>query len=132
MRFYRVTFFAGLALGYVLGAQAGRERYDQMKRLARRAAESPSVQQAAGALQAQATATARSARDAATGRVRHGVARVSRHRTPDQSAAAAADAPGNGAHGHHNGSGPRTHHDGNGGQRPFLPVNGSFANHDLI
>ena len=131
MRFYRVTFFAGLALGYVLGAQAGRERYEQMKRLARRAAESPSVQQAAGALQAQATATARSARDAATGRVRQGVAKVSRHHGPEHPVTAAA-ASGNGAHGHHNGSGPHTHHDGNGGQRPFLPVNGSFANHDLI
>jgi hypothetical protein len=131
MRFYRVTFFTGLALGYVLGARAGRERYDQMKRLARRAAESPSVQQAAGALQAQATATARSARDACTGRIRQGVARASRHRIPEQSVAAGA-VSGNGAHGHHNGSGPRTHHDGNGGQRPFLPVNGSFANHGLI
>ncbi|MHB1431125.1 MAG: hypothetical protein ACYCVZ_03275 [Streptosporangiaceae bacterium] len=131
MRFYRMTFFAGLALGYVLGAQAGRERYDQMKRLARRSAESPSVQQAAGALQAQATATARSARDAATGRVRQGVAKVGRHHGPEQPATAAA-ASGNGAHGHHNGSGPRTDHDGNGGHRPFLPVNGSFANHDLI
>ncbi|MHB1597137.1 MAG: hypothetical protein ACYCO9_07580 [Streptosporangiaceae bacterium] len=131
MRFYRVTFFAGLALGYVLGARAGRERYDQMKRLAHLAAESPSVQQAAGALQAQATATARSARDAAAGRVRQGVAKVSRHSGPEHPAAAAADS-GKGGHGHHNGTGPRTHHDGNGGQRPFLPVNGSFANHDLI
>ena len=29
MRLYRITFFGGLAIGYVLGAQAGRERYEQ-------------------------------------------------------------------------------------------------------
>src|SRR5579859_7037924 len=56
MRFYRISFLGGLALGYVLGAQAGRERYEQLKQLARKAAESPAMQQTAGALQAQAQA----------------------------------------------------------------------------
>jgi hypothetical protein len=51
---FRIGFVAGLAAGFVLGARAGRERYEQIKKLARRAAESPAVQQAAGALQAQA------------------------------------------------------------------------------
>ena len=58
MHFYRISFVGGLAVGYVLGAQAGRERYEQLKQLARKAAESPAMQQTAGALQAQATATA--------------------------------------------------------------------------
>ncbi len=63
MRFYRITFLGGLAIGYVLGAQAGRERYEQLKQLARKAAESPAMQQTAGALQAQATATAKTAKE---------------------------------------------------------------------
>ena len=66
MRFYRISFLGGLAIGYVLGAQAGRERYEQLKQLARKAAESPAMQQTAGALQAQATATAKTAKDKAT------------------------------------------------------------------
>ena len=51
---YRFTFFAGLAVGFIVGARAGRERYEQMKKLARKAADSPAMQQAAGAAQAQA------------------------------------------------------------------------------
>lgn len=55
MHFYRVTFVAGLAIGFVAGTRAGRERYDQMVKFARTTAENPTVQQAAGAIQAQAT-----------------------------------------------------------------------------
>ena len=51
---YRATFAAGLAAGFVIGARAGRERYEQMKKLARRAADNPAVQQAAGAAAAKA------------------------------------------------------------------------------
>jgi FAD/FMN-containing dehydrogenase len=51
---YRFIFFTGLGIGFVLGARAGRERYEQMRKLARKLADSPAVQQAAGALQAQA------------------------------------------------------------------------------
>ena len=59
---YRVVFIAGLGVGFVLGARAGRERYEQLRRLARKVADSPAVQQAAGALQAQAAGYAKSAR----------------------------------------------------------------------
>lgn len=51
---YRFVFIAGLGVGFVLGARAGRERYEQMAKLARKAADNPAVQQAAGAMQAQA------------------------------------------------------------------------------
>jgi hypothetical protein len=61
MHGYRYTFLGGLAVGYVVGTRAGRERYEQLKRLARSAAENPAVQQAAGALQAQATGAIKSA-----------------------------------------------------------------------
>ncbi len=54
MHLYRVSFVTGLAIGFVAGTRAGRERYDQMVKFARTTAENPTVQQAAGAIQAQA------------------------------------------------------------------------------
>ena len=66
---YRATFFTGLAVGFVLGARAGRERYEQMKALARRATENPSVQQAAGTAAAQATDLAKTAKSKVTDKV---------------------------------------------------------------
>ncbi|HEY3734544.1 MAG TPA: hypothetical protein VGL63_11575 [Streptosporangiaceae bacterium] len=66
---YRVTFAAGLAAGFVIGARAGRERYEQMKKLARRAADNPAVQQAAGAAAAQATGLAKAAKDRAVDQI---------------------------------------------------------------
>jgi hypothetical protein len=59
---YRVTFIVGFAAGFIAGTRAGRERYEQIVRLAHRVADNPAVQQAAGAIQAQAstfTVTAR-------------------------------------------------------------------------
>lgn len=66
---YRVTFLAGLAAGFVVGTRAGRERYEQMKRLARKAADSPAVQQAAGTAVAQATGLAKTATSALSDKV---------------------------------------------------------------
>jgi hypothetical protein len=60
---YRAMFFVGLAVGFVLGTRAGRERYEQMKTLARRATDNPAVQQAAGAAAAQASNLAKTATD---------------------------------------------------------------------
>ncbi|MEU4796931.1 YtxH domain-containing protein [Streptomyces sp. NPDC023327] len=40
---YRLTFVAGLALGYVLGTRAGRERYEKLKKSAREIAQNPAV-----------------------------------------------------------------------------------------
>jgi hypothetical protein len=42
----RVTFLAGFAAGFVVGTRAGRERYEQMVKLGRKAVEHPAVQQA--------------------------------------------------------------------------------------
>ena len=58
---YRVVFLVGLGIGFVIGTRAGRERYEQMRRLARKVADNPSVQQAAGVLQAQAAGYAKTA-----------------------------------------------------------------------
>jgi hypothetical protein len=44
----RVGFIAGLALGYYLGAMAGRERYEQINRLLRQAQGSNALEGAAG------------------------------------------------------------------------------------
>jgi hypothetical protein len=62
MHKYRITFLTGLAAGYVLGARAGRERYEQIVRLGRQVADNPAAQQAAGAVQAQAAGLAKTAR----------------------------------------------------------------------
>jgi hypothetical protein len=60
---YRVVFAVGLAVGYVLGTRAGRERYEQIKRVAQRVADNPKVQEAAGLLGAQASRVATVAKD---------------------------------------------------------------------
>jgi hypothetical protein len=57
----KISFLAGLAAGYVLGSRAGHDRYEQIKQAARSFAENPTVQQAAGAVQAQATGLASTA-----------------------------------------------------------------------
>ncbi|MFE2328097.1 YtxH domain-containing protein [Streptomyces sp. NPDC059385] len=44
---YKATFLAGLALGYVLGTRAGRERYEQLKKSVRELAQNPAVRNAA-------------------------------------------------------------------------------------
>jgi vacuolar-type H+-ATPase subunit H len=45
----RITFVAGLAVGLVAGARAGRERYDQLMRLAHKVANNPTVRKATSA-----------------------------------------------------------------------------------
>jgi hypothetical protein len=119
MRWYRITFVGGLAIGYVLGAQAGRERYEQLKLLAKKAAESPAMQQTAGALQAQATATAKSAREMAASGMRKGASVV----TSKRSNHSADPVSGNGAV-------PQSA--GGDGARPFVPASPSFGEQDLI
>ncbi len=46
---YRLTFVVGLALGYVLGTRAGRERYEQLKKSAREISQNPAVRNTAEA-----------------------------------------------------------------------------------
>lgn len=60
---HRATFLLGVAVGYVLGARAGRERYEQIRRLARQITQNPTVQEAAGVIRAQAEELAGTARD---------------------------------------------------------------------
>jgi hypothetical protein len=62
---YRITFAAGLAIGYVLGARAGRARYEQLARTARKVADSPVVQEVAGLVGAQVSNAGRTVYDKA-------------------------------------------------------------------
>ncbi|HXP19192.1 MAG TPA: hypothetical protein VN840_06050 [Streptosporangiaceae bacterium] len=122
MRLYRVTFVAGLAAGYALGTRAGRERYDQMRKLVRSFSDSPAVQQAAGALQANATGMVKSAWDRAATGGRRGVARMrGRSAGSDQSTVGNRAASGNGYAG-------RPDRDD---KRPFVPVDGDFGDRGL-
>ena len=66
---YRVTFLAGLAVGFVAGTRAGRERYEQMKKIARQTVESPPVQKAARATGEKATELTKVAKDKAATRM---------------------------------------------------------------
>ena len=50
----KLMFITGVGVGYVLGTRAGRQKFDQMVAQARRFWESPTVQEAAGVVQAQA------------------------------------------------------------------------------
>jgi hypothetical protein len=64
---YRLMFVLGCAVGYVLGTKAGRQRYEQIARTARKVKESPTVQSTAGVLGAQASDLAGKARGKARG-----------------------------------------------------------------
>jgi proteasome assembly chaperone (PAC2) family protein len=44
---YKATFLVGMATGYVLGAKAGRERYEQIRETARQFINDPRVRRAA-------------------------------------------------------------------------------------
>ncbi|MFH8615603.1 YtxH domain-containing protein [Streptomyces sp. NPDC017979] len=44
---YKLTFVVGLAIGYVIGTRAGRERYEQMKKSVREFSQNPAVRNAA-------------------------------------------------------------------------------------
>ena len=66
---YKATFLAGLAVGFVAGTRAGRERYEQMKKVARQAADSPAVRKTAQTAGQQAAKLGKAAKDKAATRV---------------------------------------------------------------
>lgn len=59
----KLSLLVGAAIGYVLGARAGRERYEQIVSLGRKVAGSQTVQSTAGVLQAQVDDLRNRARD---------------------------------------------------------------------
>ena len=50
----KLSFLAGFGAGYVLGARAGRERYEQIRRTWNSAKDDPRLQSIAGMVQAKA------------------------------------------------------------------------------
>lgn len=67
----KLSLLVGAAVGYVLGARAGRERYEQIVRMARNLAGSQTVQSTAGVLQAQVEELRHRAKDVVSGKL-HG------------------------------------------------------------
>ena len=68
----KLSFLLGGAVGYVLGAKAGRERYEAIVRAGRRVAGSQTVQSAAGVLQAQVDDLALKVRELVVARISGG------------------------------------------------------------
>jgi hypothetical protein len=58
----KLSFIAGVGAGYVLGARAGRERYEQIRRAWEHAKDDPRLQGVAGMAQARADAVVASVR----------------------------------------------------------------------
>jgi hypothetical protein len=71
---YKVTFLVGFSAGFVVGARAGRERYEQIRKLARQTADNPAVQQAAAAVQAKAAGLASNATHKVASQLHDGMA----------------------------------------------------------
>jgi Tfp pilus assembly major pilin PilA len=65
----RITFLAGFAAGFVAGTRAGRERYEQMVKLGRKAVENTTVRQATRAAGAKATELTKTAGQKAADRM---------------------------------------------------------------
>ncbi len=86
----RAAFGVGLAAGYVLGARAGRERYESLVRSMRSLKERPEIQGAAGIVAAQAGTLATRARSV-----------ISKSDEPSLEFTAAPSANGQGAHAAH-------------------------------
>ena len=57
----KLVFVAGLGIGFVLGARAGRERYEKLKAQAQEVARNPKVQDTAEKVTEQAKETAKQA-----------------------------------------------------------------------
>jgi hypothetical protein len=68
----KLSFLLGGAVGYVLGARAGRERYESIVRVARRVGGSQTVQSAAGVLQAQVDELAGRVREVVSAKISGG------------------------------------------------------------
>jgi len=66
----KLAFVVGAAVGYVLGAKAGHERYETIVALGRKIAGSQTVQATAGVLRAQVDSVRGQARQSVAGKLR--------------------------------------------------------------
>lgn len=65
----KMWFLTGAAVGFVLGARAGRETYDQLAQTAKRVWEHPTTQETAGVVQDQANRLYHRGRETVSGKV---------------------------------------------------------------
>ncbi len=65
-----LKFLLGAVAGYVLGARAGHERYEQLVNTCQRVADHPAVQGAAGIVRARIEETINGGKHTADGRTR--------------------------------------------------------------
>lgn len=82
---YKAAFVMGLATGYVLGSRAGRQRYEQIKQMAKTISQNPSVKHTTGAVQAQAAQLGNQAKRAMqekAGSLSHDMIEKVNHRLP--------------------------------------------------
>jgi hypothetical protein len=75
----KLSFLLGGAVGYVLGAKAGRERYEAIVRAGRRVVGSQTIQSAAGVLQAQIDDLAGRVRELVGAKISGGAAQAPVH-----------------------------------------------------
>jgi hypothetical protein len=79
----RLSLLVGAAVGYVLGARAGRERYEAIVRVARNLAGSQTVQATAGVLQAQVVDLRNRAKDVMNSKLHAGAQTTETASGPD-------------------------------------------------
>ena len=92
----KLMFAAGLGVGYLLGSRAGRQRYEQIAASARKVWESPTVQEAAGVVQAQATKLYDQGKQVVTDKIQK-VGHVANGRSPAKASLGSGDADEEGA-----------------------------------
>ena len=85
---YKLTFAIGFGAGYVLGARAGTERYQQIENAWRRFVDTPAVQEAAGVVGAQASQAFDQAKHTVTTKVSDTVSSKLHHGSSDGGARA--------------------------------------------
>src|SRR5581483_11314620 len=67
----KMMFLGGLAAGFVLGSRAGRQAYDELVRNVQKVRENPTVQEAAGVVQEQATKLYSQGKETVTDKLGH-------------------------------------------------------------
>jgi hypothetical protein len=87
---YKGMFAAGLVVGFIAGARAGRERYDQIMGMGRKVASHPAVQKTTQAATAKATDLTKTATAKAPGLAKTASAQVSAQMPKIGAAASAA------------------------------------------
>jgi hypothetical protein len=90
----RLSFFVGFGAGYVLGSKAGRERYEQLRRLYDNLSSSPTVQRASGKAKEAVGTGLGQAKEAASEGVSKVTGKIKERRSDDDRDGLSEDRPG--------------------------------------